>query len=99
MWKGGRKSLLSSLELKLCISGPIGAGDYGDWDLEKMCAGRTRRYRKKDCPTISSKTFACLFSVFTHKPISRSFFLIPAIGLCCVLVEWDSQTRLFSFFT
>lgn len=68
MCKGGRKSLLSSLELKLCISGPIAAGDYGDWDLEKMCAGRTRRYRKKDCPTISSKTFAHLFSVFTHKP-------------------------------
>ena len=27
--------------------------------------------------------------------ISRNFFLIPEIGLCHVLVHWDSQTRFF----
>lgn len=50
------------------MSGPIDAGDYGDQDLERMCAGRDRSYRKKGCPTISSETFANTFSVFIQKP-------------------------------
>ena len=50
------------------MSGPIEVGDYGDRDLEKMCAGRDRSYRKKGCPTISSEAFANTVLVFIHKP-------------------------------